>query len=58
MHSPAARAAAPTKTSLPMFVHHPIFRPLAALAILLLIDLIWSPASSTLRSRTATCTAA
>jgi len=44
MYSPAARAAgAPTKSSLPMFVQHPLFRPLAALAILLLIDLIMIP---------------
>ncbi|QJD93750.1 ABC transporter permease [Duganella dendranthematis] len=44
MHSPAARTgSASTKPSLPMFVQHPIFRSLAALAILLLIDLIMVP---------------
>jgi ribose/xylose/arabinose/galactoside ABC-type transport system permease subunit len=43
MHSPVARAAAPTKASMPMFVQHPLFRPLAALAILLLIDLFMVP---------------
>lgn len=36
-------AAASTKSSLPTFVQHPLFRPLAALAILLLIDFIMIP---------------
>jgi len=48
--APTARLAAagaagitPTKTNLTMFVRHPLFRPLAALAILLLIDLLLVP---------------
>jgi ribose/xylose/arabinose/galactoside ABC-type transport system permease subunit len=48
MHAvrPAALAAAgavPTPSNSTMFVHHPLFRPLAALAILLLIDLFMVP---------------
>ncbi|TFW22803.1 ABC transporter permease [Duganella callida] len=43
MHSPSARVAAPTGTNLPMLVQHSLFRPLAALAILLLIDLFMIP---------------
>jgi len=35
--------AASTQSNLPMFVQHPLFRPLAALAILLLIDFIMIP---------------
>ena len=38
----AARGA-PTQSQVPMFVRHPLFRPLAALAILLLIDLLLIP---------------
>jgi simple sugar transport system permease protein len=41
---PVGPAGASTNTSkVPMFVRHPLFRPLAALAILLLIDLVMIP---------------
>jgi simple sugar transport system permease protein len=38
-------------------LHHPLVRPLAALALLLLIDFLLVPGFFTWRSRTATCMA-
>ena len=36
-------SAAPNRVNLSMYLHHPLFRPLAALAFLLLIDLLLVP---------------